>query len=195
VARALHSVLYDMKQLTNHLTMVVGGSDLADDLRRQLVQRDIEHVGVMTHLRGVRSSLVTGQYDVFVLCIVLDERTVRQFGEEIRRLLQDHACHQTVIRSIGLIPDEALHRDALALGCDVYVAETGQAVEMIEEVAATAIRRATHTPWLVEPTARITDGPLVWSHGMSVRESQARLLATRRYFGPDADAHDPEMLP
>jgi hypothetical protein len=197
VARSLPSISYGMKTLTNHLTVVVGGSSLADDLRRHLVQRDVEHVGVAAHLRGVRSTIITENRDVVVLCIVLDTLTVRQFGDDLRRLLQDHHCHPTAVRSIGVLQEDGMHREAVTLGCDVFVADIGKAADLIQLVASTAVE-AMDRHWSHGIDGRRVlerEDRMLWSHGVSEEETAARLAAARRLASRlRRDGQEPEPL-
>src|SRR5262245_45800466 len=121
----------DMEERSSHLTIVVGASTIAEDLRRSLVRRRVAHAGVTTHLRGLRKSLVLGQDDLVVVCIALDRPTLTRHGEAVRRLLVDHRCLPKTVRSVGLLSELGLPRDVAVLGCDVYVHDSRQATSAI----------------------------------------------------------------
>jgi hypothetical protein len=120
-----------MERRAGQLTVVIGASSIAEQLRRTLVQHDVAHVGVSTHLRGLRRSMVMGRNELVVVCIALDQTTIARHGKAVRQLLADHHCRQQVVRSVGLLTDLGLNRDAAELGCDVYVDDSAQAAKAI----------------------------------------------------------------
>ena len=77
----------NMEERSSHLTVVVGASTLAEDLRRLLVQCGVAHAGVATHLRGLRKSMLLGENDLVIVCIALDQNTLQRHGDSLRRLL------------------------------------------------------------------------------------------------------------
>ncbi|MEM7213630.1 MAG: hypothetical protein AAF479_17395 [Pseudomonadota bacterium] len=181
-----------MEDRSSHLTVVVGHTALADDVRRQLVQHGVEHVGVSTHLRGLRSTMVKAEHDAVILCIVLDASTIRQFGPDLQRLLDDHRCYPAEVRSIGVLPHGDLHRDALTIGCDVFATQVSDVAEFACELADSALVAA--TTQLASPMASASVVPttnrLVWRHGLTEAESRARLRAARRCLRWNVDLDD-----
>ncbi len=113
-----------------HLTVVLGDNSLAADLRRLLVQEDIQHFGVTTHLRGLRSGLVSGEHDHVVVCILLDQVTLNRHGEALQRLLDDRHNFSGSLQSVGMLTDLGLSSEAASLGCDIYVDRAEDAYEM-----------------------------------------------------------------
>jgi hypothetical protein len=124
-----------MERRAGQLTVVIGASSIAEQLRRTLMQHDVAHVGITTHLRGLRRSMVMGQNELVVVCIALDQTTIARHGKAVRQLLADHHCRQQVVRSVGLLSDLGLNRDAAELGCDVYVDDSAQAAKAITLLA------------------------------------------------------------
>jgi hypothetical protein len=123
-----------MEERAGHLTVVIGASSIADELRRTLVQHDVAHAGVTTHIRGLRRSVVLGENDLVVVCIALDAHTLARHGNAVRQLLADHRCSPKPVRSVGLLSDIGLNRDAAELGCDVYVDDSSAAAKAISQL-------------------------------------------------------------
>lgn len=159
-----------MEGSPSHLTVVVGGSRLADELRRCLVQRGVDHVGIATHLRGLRSSMATGDYDCMIVCIALDAATLQRHGEGLRQLLQDRAFERRIghgpragageIRSIGVLTDIGLTAEVATLGCDVFVADTGEAVDIAAWLADEAMA-------IAQNRSAVADQTFAWRFGAS----------------------------
>jgi hypothetical protein len=126
----------------SHCTFVIGASDLADQLRRSLVQRKIPHAGVTTHLRGLRHSLVRGEHDVTVVCIAMDDGTLDRFGDELRSILMDYGCVDAGLCSIGLLPQAELTPEAASVGCNVFVHGIEKAVDAIEALQQHWVKRS-----------------------------------------------------
>ena len=181
-----------MEEGLAHLTVVVGNSVLAEDLRRMLVQHDVHHIGVAAHMRGLRSTLVLGEHECMVVCIALDEATMQRHGAGLRQLLADQRCFSSRLRSVGLLTDLGLTRDVAALGCDIFVADTDEAFAAIcclgEKGADRTTRQLFH-PDCEFVHGRFTDR-IVWSHGLT--EAPADLLARDRRTAPDPADPNPD---
>src|SRR5262245_12037960 len=120
-----------MKRGAAHLTIVLGEPGKADELRSALEQHGVEHAAVVAQISSVRRSLVLGENEFVVVCIALDQRTIDRHGAALRRLLADNHCFPTTVRTVGLLSDLGLTRDAAQLGCDVYVEDSAQAAKVI----------------------------------------------------------------
>ncbi len=120
-----------MKRGTAHLTIVLGDPATVHGLRSALAGYGVDHAAVVTHPWSIRRSLVLGENAFVVLCIALDESTIRQHGPALRSLLSDHECFPTEVRTVGLLSAFGLTREAAELGCDVYVEDSAQAAAAI----------------------------------------------------------------
>jgi hypothetical protein len=116
-----------MEERSSHLTVVIGASRVAEQLRRSLLRRQLSHSGISTHLRGLRRSLVLGENPLVVLCIALDEATLGRHGAVLKGLLADRRSFSCHFRSVGLLDGRGLTSAAAELGCDVYVNDLRQA--------------------------------------------------------------------
>ncbi len=133
-----------MRRGAAHLTIVLGDSAKADELRSALDRHGVDHAAVVTQPRSIRRSLVLGENEFVVVCIALDGPTIRKHGKALRSLLSDHRCFPTAVRTVGLLSDLGLTREAAELGCDVYVedsAHAATAIRLLEEGWATDERR------------------------------------------------------
>lgn len=124
-----------MEERSTHITVVVGASAVAEELRRLLVQRNVAHAGVATHLRGLRSSIVTGCNDLVILCIALDQATLQRHGNSLRALLADCHCFPQAVRSVGLLTEVGLTQDVASMGCDVYAHNSKEAANAVRLLA------------------------------------------------------------
>jgi hypothetical protein len=120
-----------MRRGAAHLTIVLGDPTKADELRSALDRHGVDHAAVVTHPWSIRRSLVLGENEFVVVCIAIDRPTLREHGEALRTLLSDHRCFPTTVRTVGLLSDLGLTREAAELGCDVYVEDSAQAAEAI----------------------------------------------------------------
>jgi hypothetical protein len=120
-----------LKRGDAHLTIVLGEPGKADELRRALERHGVEHAAVVAQISSVRRSLVLGENEFVVVCIALDQRTIERHGTALRSLLADNRCFPTTVRTVGLLLDLGLTREAAQLGCDVYVEDSAQAAKVI----------------------------------------------------------------
>jgi hypothetical protein len=120
-----------MKRGDAHLTIVLGEPGKADELRSALEEHGVEHAAVVAQVSSVRRSLVLGENEFVVVCIALDRQSINRHGPALRSLLADNHCFPTAVRTVGLLSDLGLTRDAAQLGCDVYVEDSAQAANVI----------------------------------------------------------------
>ncbi len=179
-----------MRRGTAHLTIVLGDPAKADELRCALDRHGVDHAAVVTQPRSIRRSLVLGENDFVVVCIALDGPTIRKHGKALRSLLADHRCFPTAVRTVGLLSDLGLTREAAELGCDVYVedsAHAATAIKLLDEAWATDKRRE-------DPQRRM------WIRGGWMKGSPdlpaevTRLVSTGRSITP-GPAPDPDPVP
>ena len=121
-----------MEERSNHITVIIGASEVAEDLRRRLVRRKVAHAGVATHLRGLRKSMALGHSDLMIVCIALDQPTIHRHGNSLRKLLADCHCFPQAVRSVGLLPEVGLTRDTAEMGCDVYAQDSAAAARAVQ---------------------------------------------------------------
>jgi hypothetical protein len=106
-------------------TLVIGDPSIAGELRDALVRNGLPAVSIVTSPWALRRRLVLDSGRSIVLCIALDERTIRRFGSHVRSLLADDASFPGVVRSVGLYAGFQPDPWATRLGCNVYV-ESGR---------------------------------------------------------------------
>jgi hypothetical protein len=124
-----------MEERSSHLTVVIGASAVADELRRSLVNQGVIHAGVTTHLRGLRQMMALGETDLVVICIALDRATLNRHGTAVRQLLADNNCFPHAVRSVGLLTEIGLTSELAEVGCDVFVHDSSEASNAIELIA------------------------------------------------------------
>ena len=120
-----------MRRGQAHLTVVLGDPAKADQLRCALEDHGVDHAAVIARVSSIRRSLVLGENDFVVMCIALDKPTIARHGAALRSLLSDNRCFPTAVRTVGLLSDLGLTREAAELGCDVYVEDSATAAEAI----------------------------------------------------------------
>jgi hypothetical protein len=120
-----------MRRGAAHLTVVVGDPAKADQLRCALEEHGVDHAAVVAGVNSIRRSLVLGENEFVVVCIALDRPTIARHGPALRSLLSDNQCFPTAVRTVGLLSDLGLTREAAELGCDVYVEDSAQAANAI----------------------------------------------------------------
>ena len=120
-----------MRRGQAHLTVVLGDPAKADQLRCALEEHGVDHAAVVARVSSIRRSLVLGENDFVIVCIALDGPTIARHGAALRSLLSDNQCFPTTVRTVGLLSDLGLTREAAELGCDVYVDDSAQAAQAI----------------------------------------------------------------
>ena len=109
---------------------------MAGQLQRALEEHGVDHAAVVAQISSIRRSLVLGENDFVVVCIALDEPTIKRHGKALRSLLSDHHCFPTTVRTVGLLTDLGLTKEVAELGCDVYVdssAQVARAVRLLDD--------------------------------------------------------------
>ncbi len=176
-----------MRRGTAHLTIVLGDPATVDQLRSALAGYGVAHAAVMTHPWSIRRSLVLGENAFVVLCIALDESTIRQHGPALRSLLSDHECFPTEVRTVGLLSDLGLTREAAELGCDVYVEDSAQAaaaIRLLDEAWSNDGRqRHVDHAHHARPRLRVRGGWMVGSPDLPAEE-RSLVSADSNSFSP-----------
>jgi hypothetical protein len=177
-----------MRRGAAHLTLVLGDPAKAEHLRCALEAHGVDHAAVVAQIGSVRRSLVLGENDFVVVCIALDRSSIDQHGQALRTLLSDNGCFPTQVRTVGLLSDLGLTREAAELGCDVYVEDSAQAAEVIRLIEETvAADPEAETP---RRKLRFHGG---WMYGSPQLPEELTLLVSsetgRRDTGPDTDPH------
>lgn len=151
-----------MRRGAAHLTLVVGNPSTAGQLQSALEGHGVDHAAVIAHVNSIRRSLVLGEKDFVVVCIALDEPTMKQHGKALRSLLSDHECFPTTVRTVGLLTDLGLTREVAELGCDVYVDNSAQAARAIRLLDDAWTAESDETAIPDEPGAAQTAEPGRW---------------------------------
>ncbi|MHC4348039.1 MAG: hypothetical protein ACYS15_05845 [Planctomycetota bacterium] len=108
-------------------------------MRCALEAHGVDHAAVVAGVNSIRRRLLLGENDFVVVCIALDEPTLARHGEALRRLLSDHRCFPTKVRTVGLLSDLGLNRQVAELGCNVYVDDSTHAAAVIRLLADDAL--------------------------------------------------------
>lgn len=131
----------------NATVVIIGDSPSADGLRRSLVRRGVDAVGVSGRLAGLRRAVVRGEVRPSALCVSLDRSTLDVHGRALRTLIADRQALPCQIRCLGLVTrSDAV--EVMTLGCDVYLQcrsdRDGEAatrmIELMSRVPATTDR-------------------------------------------------------
>jgi len=130
-----------MCRALSDVAVIIGCSQVAEDLRQRFVRGGIRHSGVVGHVRGLRRSLVQKRNDPVVLCIALDAETLSRHGRALRTLLDDRRCFPCRFHSVGLVGAGGLSGKAAELGCDVYVQDAQEALGAVRMFARNCRRR------------------------------------------------------
>ena len=120
-----------MRRGAAHLTFVLADPAKAGALRSALEAHGVDYAAVLGQPSSIRRSLVLGENDFVIMCIALDRSTLHRHGTALQNLLSDHQCFPTALRTVGLLSDLGLTREAAELGCDVYVEDSIQAARAI----------------------------------------------------------------
>lgn len=175
-----------MRRGAAHLTIVLGEPAKADELRLALDRHGVDHAAVVTHPWSIRRSLVLGENEFVVVCIALDRPTIREHGKALRSLLSDHRCFPTAVRTVGLLSDLGLTREAAELGCDVYVedsAEAARAIRLLDDAWSSEEQRDEPRHQL-----QVRGG---WMQGSPDLPAEVITLASNdRLPAPDRAGHD-----
>lgn len=169
-----------MMPLSDNLSVIIGASPRIERLRRRMVRGGMRGLGVATSLPGLRRELHAGDHSLVVSCLLLDDVTLRQQRDALRRLLADADSFGAEFRSIGLVPDVGLMPEAAELGCHLYVRDPGDVLQAIDILARDRRRRSDR---------RIER----WSERMPVGGSSWPIAAGSRFgrrFGGDRAACD-----
>jgi hypothetical protein len=125
----------------------------------------------MAGVGSIRRRLVLGENDFVVVCIALDEPTLTRHGKALRKLLSDHRCFPTTVRTIGLLSSLGLNRQVAELGCNVYVDDSAHAARVVH---------------LLEDDARPADADPGWNP--AARESRWTIRGRWMFGSPDLPA-------
>ena len=131
-----------MRRGAAHLTFVLADPARAEKLRCVLEEHGVDYAAVVAHPWSVRRSLILDENDFVIMCIALDKPTLQRHGKALRSLLSDHRCFPTTLRTVGLLSDLGLTREAAELGCDVYVEDSVQAakaIRLIEQASSNMV--------------------------------------------------------
>jgi hypothetical protein len=185
-----------MEERSKHLTLIVGASDLAENVRRSLARKGSTAAGISSHLRNLRKNLTKSQSDVVIVCVAMDRPTIDRHGSTLQQLFNDRHGFRPAIRSVGLLSDAALTTKAAEIGCDVYVHNTHQALQAVELLAQKfGVRRIAKTNRISRRTAhgRFENNRLAAAEGaMRMRNGRvARSRLTGSFQSPSGGAdHD-----
>lgn len=120
-----------MQRVQTHLAVVVSASETAQRLRCDLIEAGVAPSSLASHVRGLRRSLVLGEYERVTLCIDLDTLTLQRHADALRRLLRDRRSFPTTVTAIGITDGRPLSAQAASLGCDVYLDDLEQTIEAV----------------------------------------------------------------
>lgn len=124
-----------MEEMRDNLTIIIGATQTAEQLRSHLVRRQVWPAAACGHLRKLRGWLYRRRGHLVVLCVDLDTETLDRHGDDLRTLLDDQSAFPGQVCSIGVLPENFDAR-AVETGCDVYVVGLAQASSVIEILKA-----------------------------------------------------------
>jgi hypothetical protein len=128
-----------MHHVGEQLIVLVSGSDAGDALRRELAARGLPPVSATANLAHLRRSLVReGFRSPVILCITLDEATLRRHGRALARLLDDRTAFPTALHAIGVACDGTPVGDWAAIGCDAWASSVAELEGLVDRFATTA---------------------------------------------------------
>ena len=183
-----------MEERSDHLTVVIGASSVAEELRRSLVQFGAAHAGVTTHLRGLRRSMVlpNKKDELVVVCVSLDRATLDRHGKAVRRLLAEHHTSPRGVRSVGLLTGMGLTREVAEMGFDVLVANCDQAIRAVRLLSrkwrATRRRLAAEARLLRSQRMKEITQTDVWNWGIELSPDQFESSFSNRPARHDSSA-------
>jgi len=128
---AVCPVILAMQAMGDHLAIVIGASETAEELRRFLVCHGTPHAGAAGHLRGLRRGLLLGRPELVIVCVALNRATLSRHGQALSLLMADLKGFPSPIRSVGLVPRSTMTSRVAHLGCDVYVGSLDEATDVI----------------------------------------------------------------
>lgn len=141
----------------SHIAVVVSANPARDVLRRRLLDAGIAPAGITTSIRGLRRSLMLGEFERVTICVTLDVETLTRHGEALRTLLRDQRGFATTLTAIGITGRQPLSADAASIGCTIYLESLAHAVDAVcyfENTRAPVNPRCTgswlHPQWIAE---------------------------------------------
>jgi hypothetical protein len=108
-----------MPLLDTQMAVLVSASPAGDVLRRDLASRGVALASATASLARLRRSLVRGcDAESMVLCITLDQPTLRRHRRGLTRLLDDRCSFVTPLHAIGVMIDGTAGAGWESIGCD-----------------------------------------------------------------------------
>jgi hypothetical protein len=129
-----------MQAMGDHLAIVIGASETAEELRRFLVCHGTPHAEAAGHLRGLRRGLLLGRPELAIVCVALNRATLSRHGRALSLLLADLKGFPSLVRSVGLVPRSTMTSRVAHLGCDVYVGSLDEATDVIRILRQDCLR-------------------------------------------------------
>ncbi len=116
-----------MQQFASQLPVFVTASPEGDAIGRELVADGVSLVGATGTLAQLRRALVRGNVRTpTVLCITLDDATLRRHGEMLKIMLDDRCSFPTPMHAIGLLHSKHPPIGWESLGCDSIARTTSE---------------------------------------------------------------------
>lgn len=123
-----------MYAIATQLPVLVTASARGHELGRELTGRGLSLVGATGSLAQLRRSLVRGSLNApVVLCITLDDPTLRRHGAALMSILDDRGSFTTPVRAIGMIFDATPARGWQGLGCDALTNRPADVADLLDE--------------------------------------------------------------
>jgi hypothetical protein len=118
--------------------VLVSASESSETARRALAARGLRPLTATSTLTSLRRSLVRQKSGpVTIMCVTLDDPTLRRHARSLASLLADRDSFARPIHVIGLMCDgvDAAQRWA-AIGCDAWAADLAEVERLIDVFSA-----------------------------------------------------------
>jgi hypothetical protein len=167
---AIAQALSSMQSVTQQVAVVlVSASETGEHVRRELVARGVAMLGATGTLSALRRTLVRERFDApVILCITLDDATMRRHGRFLARLLEDRRSFATPLHAIGLIAAQWRNEWA-STGCDAWAGDLTDLERLIDGFAAMNATQQTDATRLQRPTPDLLTRSRVKTREMDLR--------------------------
>lgn len=121
-----------MQEIETQHAILVTASAAGEDVRRDLLERGVLFGETTASLTQLRRALIRGGDELpILLCVTLDEPTLRRHGLALARLLDDRPAFTTPVHAIGLMIAHSESDRWLSIGCDAFARDIDHLLALI----------------------------------------------------------------